>query len=376
MNRFCSDPLCIRWLVACLLVVVAAPALGDSVALHQMDFQLDGNAYTNTEWGVTFMGYSSSQYMNLVVDGEWVLENMPLQSPLGPGVSNTVRYYFDLGVARGTEVTSAQYDYAISDAPLGSAPGGAIVTTIDDGSSEFFNGLIDIPISGDLASAGNLVGGLIESNHIHWGFIPMEQERNACTPTAVRQSLKWLKEKKNLPIPDNAITDPNVAKTMTGWTEAGGCRGDKSDPNAWYKLKEAATKQWGVTTTVKHFDTATEAGRRALMDWLCEQMDDDQDIELDITGHTTSLVGICKLAGGRYGLMTADDAKQGQAGGRLYVGDIYDPATNMLNNVPFLGVDPGFADAKLYNAVVECPEPSTVALLALSAIALVRRRGR
>lgn len=348
--------------------LVAAPSRGSSIQLHQMDFNLNGNVYTDTEWGgvdLSFTGTSAPKYFNLAVNGNWVVQEMPVLSVFGDGQPNTLRYYFDLGVPRGTPVSSVNYAYTVTDLPLGAMPAGTTPGSVLNDDYEFYNGLIANPISGVLPAARNLIGGLIDSLvRVYVGFPHLEQGKNECTPTALLQSLTWLKEKKNLPIPESSLTI-DWLKSKIGWT-SNGCGDD------WPTLKRDATAPYGVTTEVLDFRTATVAERRAYMERLLTEMGDNQDIELDITGHTTTLVGLLRLAGGRWVVATVDDKAQGRAGGRVVAIDIFDPADRSLWNVPLIGG--GFANSVLDRAIIECPEPGGLAVSLVFGFALRRRR--
>ena len=348
--------------------LVAAPSRGSSIQLYQMDFNLNGNTYTDTEWGgvdLSFTGTSAPKYFNLAVNGNWVVQEMPVLSVYGDGQPNTLRYYFDLGVPRGTPVSTVNYAYTVTDLPLGAMPGAAAPGPVLNDDYEFYNGSISKPISGLLPVARSLIGGLIDSFvRVHVGFPHFEQGRNECTPTAALQSLIWLKEKKNLPIPDSSLTIGWV-KSNTGWT-SNGCYDE------WTTLKRNATAPYGVTTSVLDFRTATVDERRAFMERLLTEMGDNQDIELDITGHTTTLVGLVRLVGGKWVIATADDRVQGKSGGRVIALDIFDPSDGSLRNIPLVGG--GFANSVLHRAIIECPEPGGLAVSLVFGFALRRRR--
>lgn len=358
-----------RVILAAILIgwMGAVPSSGTSIQLHQMDFNLNGSIYTDTEWGgvdLSFTGTPTPKYFNLAVNGNWVVQEMPVLSVNGDGQPTTLRYYFDLGVPRGTPVSSVTYDYAVTDLPLGAMPAGATSGSVLDDNYEFYNGLIANPISGLLPAARNLIGGVIDSIvRVYVGFPHLEQGKHECTPTALLQSLTWLKERKNLPIPGSSLSI-DWLKPRIGWT-SNGCGDD------WPDLKRAATSPYGVTTEVLDFRTATVAQRRAYMERLLAEMGDNQDIELDITSHTTTLVGLLRLVNGKWVIATVDDKAQGKPGGLVIALDIFDPSDRSLWNIPLIGG--GFANSVLDRVIIECPEPAGLAVLVVFGLVLRRR---
>jgi hypothetical protein len=136
-------------------------------------------------------------------------------------------------------------------------------------------------------------------------------------------------------------------------------------PRDWPTDKKKATSDWGVTTTILDFTIATPAQRDQYMQTILDQVGDHQDVEIDIYGHTTAVVGICKLSDGTYGLITADDAVQGTNGGTGYFAEVYDPTTGIIKYAPVRPLNFGNT---ILTAVIECPEPSsfTLALAGLS----------
>ena len=102
---------------------------------------------------------------------------------------------------------------------------------------------------------------------------------------------------------------------------------------------------------------------------LAAELDDDQDIELQGDWHTAAIVGLTELDNGCYAIDVSHDTKQGILGGTIVQTILYCPTIG-----EFIG-SPGFFDGSGFNyAVVECPEPATICLLALGGLAVLRRR--
>jgi hypothetical protein len=190
-------------LIIAALALHAQTTIADGLSFYQMNFDLDGTVYNNTEWGaadVSFTGQFAPQYINIAVNDSWQVQNMPLIAPDGAGAATTIRYYFDLGVARGTPVSSLHYSYSISSSPISSVPVGATAATVSPGQYTFYSG-IQGEVGSGLAAVGPLIGSQIQNSACNPGFPLLEQGNNECTPTAVLESLMFLKNTKVPGIP-------------------------------------------------------------------------------------------------------------------------------------------------------------------------------
>ncbi|MFM6408205.1 MAG: hypothetical protein ACKPGT_27555, partial [Microcystis sp.] len=76
------------------------------ITFNQANFDLDSDITTNSNWGQTdlsFIGSSDFQYFNLVVNGNWLIQDDPLLSIEGSGISQTLTFNFDLGNTIGND---------------------------------------------------------------------------------------------------------------------------------------------------------------------------------------------------------------------------------------------------------------------------------
>lgn len=87
------------------------------IIIQQMDYSCNGEApIINSSFGnvrVNYEGLPSPQFFNLNVEGEWVIQNVPLLPIQGFGVFNSVNISFDLGVPSGTPLTVLNAGWSI-----------------------------------------------------------------------------------------------------------------------------------------------------------------------------------------------------------------------------------------------------------------------
>ena len=317
-----------------------------------MDFNLSGTIYTDTEWGsvdFTFTGQEPIMYFNLTVNGTWQVQNIPVLSIEGVGVEQTMTYYFDLGTARGTNVTSLNYDYAFTPGILDTMPGVLKPAPVVDDYAAVWSGFEGL--MPPLGPAKPLIGGkaAVEKKCIHKDFPNQECEPNECAPTAVSNSLQWLNKKYNLGLATDKLTIDRM-KIATRWKVPPrriGCFIDHSDNrpegerNAWWedKKKYMEDNDYPITT-----ERVTD------MNEVYKQFCRGQDVELQGDWHTDAVVGITDLGGGKFSIDVAHDTKQGQPGGTKTDTITYDPNTNKFTGSPHF-----FDGSSFRYAVVECP---------------------
>lgn len=367
-------------LILILLAVLFLSGISkaSSVNFSQLDFDLDGVISTNTEWGavdLTFIETTEIQYFNLGINGSWTIQNMPVYSMVETGANETWRFTFDLGVQRGTNVSSLNYDYTLTNTIQSTSPGNSLLATVEDYSVRLYSGFDDVPL-GTLGSPTVQWNGgvLLDAPHGHAWFPNQACGTNECAPTAVSNSLKFLKETHpDLTMPDSEITIAKM-KDATKWKvpprKIGCYIYDNTNGNAWWKDKDAyiKSKGWNITTKVITFEGKTEAERIAAVKALQKEMDDKQDIEIQVAGHTASLVRLSTMSDGKFAFVVNHDIKQiNDVSGCVTEALHYDPATNQLGGIYTSNRD-------LLYAVVECPEPTTILLLSLGGLILRRRK--
>lgn len=315
---------------------------------YQMDFNFDGTLYENTDWGsvdLFYVGQDPFMYFNLVVNGEWQIQNIPVLSGRGIDVDQTMTYYFDLGNDVGEEVTSITYGYDFTEFVLQSMPVETDTAVVNDGYVELWGGEQG-GLMPELGEARPLIGGEVEGRadakkHAHKNFPNQECGKNECAPAAISNSLKFLNTKHNLGLTDDQ-TSISEMKKATKW--------DDGAPANWWETKKKYMKD-------KNYPIVTR--KITDMSKLAAEIDAGQDVEIRETwkdkdgntcGHVTCLIGITKLKNGKYSLDVVDDRVQGNdsAGTNKPRTYIYDPKTGNFNESGFI--------SKFEWAVVECPD--------------------
>ncbi|MCX6830264.1 MAG: dockerin type I repeat-containing protein [candidate division Zixibacteria bacterium] len=312
-----------------------------SVSFCQIDFVLDGSTYANSDWGkaiLTHDGFDDVRYFNLNVDGIWSLQNIPIVS-VEQDVVQSIAFVFDLGVPAGTDITSIQYGYSLTATALSTKPPISGTAAVTDCPEICYSGIsgVPVPLPGP---AGPIILGPIflppVVNPVHPNFPNQEAGLMECVPTAVSNSLKFLKEKYNLDIKDDDISIDSL-KRGCGFIPGWGC-----DADEWWKDKKAYLEEKKIPiTTRKETDISK----------LKEELEKGQDVELEGEWHCAAIVGIIRLADGRYVILVAHDKQQGHGGGMVVEPVVYDPTTGKLSG------SPGFFDgSSLLYGVVECPK--------------------
>lgn len=213
-----------------------------SINFTQMNFNLSGTTYSNTDWGsvdLAFTGQESIMYLNLAVDGSWQVQNVPVLSIEGVGVTQTMSFAFDLGVPSGSDVTSVNYGYSFTNTTVDSMPAETDTAAVLDQDVVAGSGLIGEEIP-PLQPAKPQVGGTVSSPIVFStdaNFPNQECGINECAPTAVSNGLQYLNRKHNLGMQDNNISIAKM-KGATGWANGA--------PVNWGNSRKHT---WKVTTT-------------------------------------------------------------------------------------------------------------------------------
>lgn len=335
-NRFVVAALISAVLLAIPSCDEESPANPYNAALRfaQLDFNLDGQETKNSAWGSAALGYeraATTLYFNLAVGKRWVVRNVPV-----PATTERANWSFgfDLGVAAGTDVTTLEYACELTTDVLTTMPADFEQASVTDRSVVMAPGIAGgEPVLQDPPDAE--LGDTVTDSAFHEGEFPNTGAGlNECVPAAVSNSLKFLNAKYKLGLTDEEMSIATM-KEATGW-DPRGCALN------WYETKEKYMKDndYGVTTRkITDFDqilTEIKAG---------------QDVELVGGWHCAAVVGIAKLANGKYVLFVGHDTAQGKDGGQIYEKIIYDPGSEKFEG------SPGFFDGSGFSYfVVECPE--------------------
>ncbi|RYG25897.1 PEP-CTERM sorting domain-containing protein [bacterium] len=346
-----------------LALGIVAAASSQSVNLFQASFDIDGVLTSNTEHGLAqldYSGTSSIQYFNLTVGSDWVIKDMPILSQDGPAVSHRLYLPFDLGLTRGTAASPMNAGFSLTATPQFAGPGttglaniGAFLYSFDTGSKGFPIGPI-----GAAAAAASGAAAAAAGTATHKDFPNQESSKNGCAPTAVSNSLKWLKAQNSLGIPDGQISLGALETALEKDDDGVFIFGDHGIVALKQKYMESIGS--GITTTTS-------------VDWptILQAMKDGKDVELECQGHTVAVTGVTDLGGGKYGVDIAHDTKQGEAGGTIVERVTFDTGTGKFENGTWI------TGHGLNYAVIESvPEPTSMAAMALGLAALASRRRR
>lgn len=250
-----------------VLVLLSLPVSSFAVttAFNQISWLDNNGGYTsqNSDWGQAVFQFSSADagmfstntdglygYLNVVTTvagggtNNWAVQNSLLCFENASRIDDSfaAAYAFDLGIAPGTSVSSLDYYYTLSSAPLGSAPAGTAGGTSVIPEEWLFGGLdsTDDPLDPDQFSgntgqaeppdAQNYVGAAVGSAAGGAGQVPgntgdvpaIDEDKNGCAPGACARSLKYLQNKGGPTIPGSAqdlynkLKGPDYLNTSIG----------------------------------------------------------------------------------------------------------------------------------------------------------------
>ena len=190
-----------KWIKTLILFLLIIPILGKA-QINELKFeQLNWIGLTsstpNSTWGrvtINYTGFPSRQFFNLNVNGEWVVQNMAIDSIFGMNVNQTVATFFDLGIEDGTDVTELEFAYSVTPESLLSKPTGMLlfarVYELDGEESEEdeYSNLSNNSPSTCNRTQITKSATLPDINK----FVNQEQSSNECAPAAISNSLKYL----------------------------------------------------------------------------------------------------------------------------------------------------------------------------------------
>ncbi|MBL8007394.1 MAG: hypothetical protein JNJ56_07670 [Ignavibacteria bacterium] len=335
---------------------------------YQRNASFGGLTDFNSDWGelqLKFTGYSGMRYLNLKVDApglttSWQIQNMILYSFYGAGQSETQGFAFDIGT-KGINVESINYGISITDYPLLSPP--LISNSVDVSDKNFYvvtggrdsNFLIGtpdvkdaVPLKAEPEPVIDTTTHKIDSLHL---YPNQECQPFECVPTAVSNSLKYLKKMHNLNFDTlNASIDTMKKALKYGEDFPVGC-----SMNKWPGYKKDFIESKGIPVTTRVIDSADVI---TYLDSLAKEIDNNQDIELDFViedngqlfDHCVNLVGIKKVNSKEFVLNILNDIAQGQAGGQINEPHTYRTDTNRFTAGTFYF-------HTIRRITIECPSP-------------------
>lgn len=321
-------------------VAVPSQTLGDyvekspvdvtGIAFYQVNFNLDDVTTPNSSWGVlqlNFTGSTRIQYLNLITNDSWSIQNLPLLSVEGAETEQSQRFWFPLGVQNGNDVSLIDYGYQISEQILDTAPILDLSAPVHDDDYMIFNGGRDVTMNTTWPEATVVVGGTVIDTILHVKSEVPNQEAgiNECAPTAISNSLLYLNDQHNLGIDPSELTIGKM-KTASNW-DAGGCwiwhneARPAGEKNAFWEDKKAYIEDKGWSITTKRILPAD-------ISQVIAEIDACEDIEAEIGGHTVCVVGMADLGSGKYSVTIQHDKSQSTAGGLVTETGIWNSNTN------------------------------------------------
>ncbi len=339
-----------------LVSMLLYPALGfgeiTGLRFSQIDFEQGGDSVYNSDWGSVQLDFESKpdfQYFNLVVNGDWQIQNIPIASLAEECVIESMTLNFNLGNLVGDDVVTIDYVASLTDNVLLSGPPGS-ATTVNVMDRAVTVGGLAGPV-GLIPTATPLIGWLPIDWAFNKGIGNQDVGVDECVPGAFSNSLQWLNKENSLGIPANVISN-NSLKNPTGWTAPATDTGGNPVPgtggtgvDAWQGKRDALSPH-GVST--KYLPaSATNA------DSVIDEIEEGQDVELWGHHHAAVISGMVKHLDGTYTIYVTHDTQQGQNGGTVTEAITYDPATGQLQ-----GGAPGFFGGySIRGFVIECPAP-------------------
>ena len=334
-------------ILAALLAMVGMAQASETLSFQQLNWYGLNNTTSTpdipySDWGQLTLDYvdsGTSQYFNLNVDGNWVIENRCI-TPLAAtaGSPQTVNMKFDLHVSDGTPVSSVNYGYSLTPDPVANIPslgGSANVTPLDYqiGGDDAIDLAATKPIHASqkikLPEPPLAIGVLKDFHH----FVNQPQGANECAPGAISNSLKYLAASGR--IRDEIPDDISDVKPWIGWDSDGA-------PADWPDRKKTELEgRIGQRVTVRKIEAPLTLAK--VID-LISELEDGQDIEMDLKGHVEVLVGLRLNADGTVDLALADDNQKDQKSDPIHVSRL-----KTDGNADFVD------GMELERFVVECP---------------------
>jgi hypothetical protein len=320
------------------------------VTFGQINFYLDGVPTLNSDWGdahVSFNGSAYVEYLNLISNSNWTIQNLPVLSVEGEGVAQTQDFWFPLGVPSGTPVTSITYGIQLTDNTLDTPPTQNAFAAVSGEDYVIYGGEAGGPGASALPPATPVVGGAVKDQAKHENFPNQPCGPGECVPAAVSNSLQFLNNHFKLQLNPAKLTIDKM-KDATKWTI------EDLAPPGWWNNKDTYMKanNLQITTTVVE---PKDIGK------ILGEIKAGQDVEMGLvlptTGHRVAVVGFADLGNGRYEVTIKHDKTQGKGP----PGAEHDLATETGvwdSNAPTPKWSGALAVYKgIINFVVECPTP-------------------
>jgi hypothetical protein len=318
-------------LASMLLLITACRLYAVDVNISQVDYYLNGSAAAlNSEYGQVDVHYtpgSSVQWLNIVADPgstseRWIVQNLPLlpSTDVGAGSFYTTKY-FDLGVARGTDVTLLNAGYTVSSSPLSALPSGLSAQNLVVGASQNLvnsgvpSGLTTLSAPANPTLNWTGPGGL--SYVWHGGMPNVIQEDSFCGPGAAANSLQWLNSQHHLGLTQSPGDTMSELASNMGNNNDGNWDGEEvagklqyiHDHNLGLEVHYVGGHNLPLVGNYSDANGTAVNNGAVSWDWLWSEMQKGQDIELMTSTHWVVVEGVFQIGSVR-GLVYRDDPYQ------------------------------------------------------------------
>jgi hypothetical protein len=290
---------------------------------NQLSLDLDGVRLPFTDWGQLALRLPLSnavRYVNLAVNGNWVIQNAPILSGLSGGVADRVWLNFPLGT-NGVPVFTASTGFTVTTNLATTAPLSTNLTFIGNIWHHLASGEQEFRVT--YTPAQRVLFGLpLRFAQARPGFPNREQGTNECAPASIVNSLEYLNGGFDLGLPAADISLEAIKQAL-GWTEdIGAPVGDDLQNAEWVQAKAQHMRDRNlpiVTETTTNASVALDAVAAG------------HDVEIRMTGHVACVVGITEMPLGLWSLDISHDTRQGDPnGGRVVETVLLNSSTGQL----------------------------------------------
>ena len=300
-----------------------------SISFTQLNIEFDFTPRQNyTEWGeatVQFVGTSDVLYANLVVNGDWQVQNVPVLSTNGPGAPVTTTFDIQVG-PDGVPVSALTYGFTLTTTPMDQPPVGFIGAPVTPANANLKACVAGGPIGPRAKPAPQVKAPAAKpvDKANQKDFLNQEAGVNECGPAASSNSLQWLKTQNKLDVKDEDISIDSLKK-------AEGFDPKKGVALDWFKKKDTYLK-------AKKIPIVTTA--LATLNDVLAAMKQGCDVEMTVAGqpmsHLVAISGITKMSDGSFVLQLKHDLKQGQNGGTVTNNVTWNPRTGQFTGAAWI----------------------------------------
>lgn len=341
------------------MLFFACVAAADSVDFSQLSYDVDGTIFSDTEWGaadVTFTGQSDLCYFNLNVNGSWQVQNMAMPSIQGVGADQILRFCFDLGSPRGTNVSSINYGYTITSSVLQDMPAMTGTAAVGDTFIDHYDCVEEQTPA--LPAAEPVEGGEAKDPKPHTlTDFPVDElkcGKNECVPAAIHASLVYLNKKDKLELTDDQMS-------IETWKKALKMKDGEGAGRFWDNLKDEYLLKNKIPVKTVGWSRRGLLNENYLKRFLA-QFDDKQDIEIAVDRvHVGVLVSITPLKDGKFELGIADSDQKGAKGKATTTMYTMDPNPEDPKKAYQLSGSGELEGKEVSGFTVECPRKPTKA---------------